>query len=262
MTWCSGAPPAHAQGAPTQWHVQTWIGGHAGIDLGYAALGMGVFLSARYLLDTAHGNIAPLDGAGFRAHHEAADVASDIAVFAGLPVIAAIAYAADGSSAVHYGRNPWVGALRVPLVLAEAWIVTNAIAAVIKNAGVCRPYAWQDGTQTCSNNSEHGDADWTHSAFLSGHSANVAAAGGALLGLWLFPTNSTTGIGAVALTTSALSLAVAILRVAAGAHSFADVGAGLALGFGVGLGTAALHLTPSERTSTVRVTLRSLSIAF
>lgn len=254
---------AQAQSESASPRVQTWIGDHPGFDLAYTAAGIGLIVTGMYLLDPGLNDIAPLDGEGHRAHHRAPDIASDIAVFAGLPLALGLAYGADVSSSDHDSDNGWVGALRVPLVLAEAWIVTNAFAALIKNAGVCRPYAWNESTRTCSAGSpDLGDARWMHTAFLSGHSANIASAAGALLGLWLFPEQSNLGLGVVALGTSMLSLGVAILRVAAGAHSIADVSAGLALGFAVGLATSALHLTTRAPQASAASSPLTLTIAF
>ncbi len=254
---------AQAQSTGSTRHIQPWIGDHPAFDIAYSAIGMGLFVGGMFLFETAMGDTAPLDGHGHRAHHRAPDTASDIAVFAGLPLVLGLAYAADVSSQDHDSDSGWVGALRVPLVLAEAWIVTNGIAALIKNAGVCRPYAWNDATRTCNAASaELGDARWMHTAFLSGHSANIASAAGALLGLWLLPDDHNAALGAVAIGASLLSFAVAILRVAAGAHSIADVSAGLLLGFGVGLGTSALHLTTrAPRTTTAQSPL-TLTLAF
>lgn len=257
------ATTAHAQSEPSQQRIQPWMAGSPAFDIAYVAAGIGLFVSASYLLDPAQGDTAPLDGVGHRSHRRAADTVSDIAVFGGLPLVLGLAYVADASSSDHDGHNGWVGALRVAIVLMESWIVTNAIAALIKNAGVCRPYAWNDTTRTClSETTELGDSDWTHTAFLSGHSANVASAAGALLGLWLLSENSNMGVGVLAIGASVLSLGVAILRVWAGAHSIVDVSAGLGLGLGVGFATAALHIKPGASQSASMQSPLSLSIAF
>lgn len=215
---------------------------HFGYDLGYVAVGGVLYAVAHFGINPQDRDIAPLGAGGAHAYHHGADLASDITVGLVLSVGPILGFVLDGSRDGDY-----VHALRVPIVLFESFIMASAITGMLKNLGVCRPYAWQAGEGVCvADAGIPSDARDHRRSFPSGHATSSAAIAGGLMGIWLLPRGRDDRMAPLALGMTLLSVATAALRVRAGAHSMADVGVGLGIGLGVGFGTAALHLRPNE----------------
>lgn len=211
---------------------------HYGYDLAYVGASAALYFTARYAITPRDGDTAPLDGRGTHAFVRRADVTSDVTVGLVLYGTPVLAFLIDGTRAGDYRR-----ALRMPIVLVEAFAMTSAITAMIKNGGVCRPYAWQHASETCEDIAGiPDDPEEQRRSFPSGHAALSSSMGGALVGMWLLPSGRDDRLAPLALGMTALSITTSALRVRAGAHSLVDVGVGFGIGFGVGLGTAALHL--------------------
>ncbi len=215
---------------------------HFGYDLGYVALGGALYLTARFGVTPRDREIAPLGGRGSHAHHHGADLASDVTAGLVLSVGPIVGFILDGTR-----NGDYVNALRVPIVLVESFIMTSAVVGMLKNLGVCRPYAWQDDERVCEARAGiPGDPEEHRRSFPSGHASNTASIAGALMGMWLLPTERDDRLAPLALSMTLLSVTTAALRVRAGAHSMVDVGVGFGIGIGVGVGTAALHLRPGD----------------
>jgi membrane-associated phospholipid phosphatase len=229
----SGSVTAHAQEREIALTMP-----HYGYGIAYFVVGATLGFTGTYAITPREGDIAPLDGRGHHVFQHRADVASDVFLYMtsyGVPIIA---YFLDATRDRNYVR-----ALRVPIVLMESFAMTSGITGLMKNLGVCRPYAWQPETQTCSDGTGlPGSADDQRRSFPSGHSSSTASIAGGLMGMWLLPRARDHRLAPIALGATVLSLTTASLRIRAGAHSFADTSVGLAIGFGVGLSTAALHL--------------------
>jgi membrane-associated phospholipid phosphatase len=250
LAWGWAAPPcARAQAsvgprnsmAPER-DIQLAIAGHWAYSLAYAAGALSLFLVGHYAIDPASIDRAPLDRHDHRAYHRAADRASDGIVYAAPPIALVTGYLLDGT-----GRAGWLHALRTPIVMLESWGMSNALVSLVKNTGVCRPYAWHEDTRLCGDATVPDDFAEQRRAFPSSHASNVGAVAGALWGLWFLPSRRDSGMLVLALASTLVAATEAALRVRAGAHSVTDVAAGLAIGAGVGIGTAALHRVERNR---------------
>jgi membrane-associated phospholipid phosphatase len=239
-----GSTPASAQ-EPFHLEITPEMRGSLGFDLLYGTVGGALYFTGWFAVTPRDKDKGPLVG-GHHPHDRARDVASDVTLALGVGVVPIAAFLIDADLRGS-GRERWVRALRTPLTIAESLVMTIGVFAWLKNTGVCRPYGWDEATRTCGDGvgvPEGGEEQ--RRAFPSGHAGNTGAVAGALLGMWLFPTERNDRLAGPAIAATALSLTTAALRARAGAHSFADVSVGFLLSTAIGLGTAALHLGPTR----------------
>jgi membrane-associated phospholipid phosphatase len=245
--------------APSQ-EIGLVMGGQAAYDVAFLAGAATFFFVGRYALEPREGDRAPLGRARQHAFHRRADAASDGLVVASIVAFPTLAFLLDPDPR-RGRRERWVLALRVPIVVFEAFTMAISLTTLVKNVGVCRPYAWDEATRTCGDGTGvPGDAAQQRRSFPSGHATNTGAVAGALLGLWLLPSTRSRRLALPALGASIVALTTAALRVRAGAHSITDMTTGLLTSSAIGLATAALHLRRSRRLD-VSLTPSGLSLS-
>lgn len=228
---------ARAQTGTPARDLGLWMRGGYGVDVAYAASGLGLMALGAFALRAPTVDVAPFDGLGHRDASAAASTASDVVLIAGGVGLPVFAWASERAFAGTRGAR----SLRAPVVLVESALMALGVVGVVKSVvGECRPRAWSDAAQRCVGDVS-GASSEDRLAFPSGHTAPLAAMAGASLGMVLLPRGPRGAFVPLLGLTTALAGANLVLRVVAGAHSWVDTTVGFSLGFGVGFVTALLH---------------------